>query len=339
MKYLSHVLLAALLHLVVIEAQAVKWDPEEFLGALSNDPQVENHIRSVNRDRLYVKQLGQMRTPEARTALLRIAYARGEDKFGPLTRREAAQRFISASDHKTAGRALLVAQDAEVVDLGLVALIRQPVDAELLVKLGELAVSETALLRSKVAFVLREDPNVSFSEQKAKILLRSMESILQCSDSTNLLSLGDNVFSVKHSLAEFSLSIQASALGTLTDLTRAFWAEQTLPTAGLAREFMVLGQVKAGNDALREEARAIVKGSASLTARFEALHILMWTPTKEDIEATRWVAEHDNFKTTAWAGYFNMPNSEQSIRNKPDAQRQVYMMRFLAAHELRLKGL
>lgn len=278
-----------------------------------------------------------MRTPDAMTALLKLAYTPVTNATSVAMARAAAHEYVYVLRDKALARSLLVAEDSEVIATGLVALIGQPIDAELLAKLAELAVSESGLVRNDVAFVLRRDTNVSFSKQKAKILLQSMESILQCGDSTNLLGVVDDVVDAKQTRAEFALSIQASALGTLTNLPSTFWGAQSLPAQGLAREFMVLGQVKAGNGALREEARSILKGSASLRARLFALHTLMWTPTKEDIEAVRWVAEHDSLKTGATSQYFNMPSSDQSLRDKRDPQ--VYMMRFLAAHELRLKGL
>jgi hypothetical protein len=164
-----------------------------------------------------------------------------------------------------------------------------------------------------------------------------MRSILTCEDATNALSFGDNVFHVEQKSDEFTLMMQAAALGTATNLPSEFWADQELPPTGLTREYMVLGRVLAGDEPSRPEARTVLKGSASVPARCTALDVLMRNPQGEDIAAVRWVAEHDSFKTPAMSGYFNMPGSDRNLRDKPDSQREVYMLRFLAAHELRIK--
>lgn len=314
--------------------RAATWDRNEFLGPKKDAKEVTQLVSRVEKDRYYVAALGKLATPEAMTALLKVAYREPPVQVSPTTARDAAFEYIRAFTDKSDAKPLLLADDLEVVAMGLVALIGKPIDDALLTELRRLSLSESAHVRSKVAFILRDDPSKGHNESKAQILLGSMESVPGCIDATNMLSFGESVFVGKHTLAEFTLTIQASALGTMTNLPREFWRNHPLPPSGLARDFMVLGQAQAGNAAAREDARTILKGSESLTARLQALRVLMWRPTKEDAEAARWIAEHDTFKATASVGYFNMPNADQTTRDKPVSQRQIYVMRFLAEHHL-----
>ena len=285
------------------------WTMNSFLGPKAMEAEVTALVRGAATNSLALRQLGNARTEHGRAALLRIAY--GENAGRDTT--FAAFSYAHSLEDKSQARALLVAKDPEAVVAGLLALIGQQVDPNLLARLSVLMQATHCRIREYGAAVLTGDTNAATAAEKARLIIDSMNSTPSCEDAQSRTSVDEAWFFHPWEYQELALKAQAFALGRMKGITPEFLSNVPLPGSGIPRDYLLLAKDAAGDKSTYPELRRALTNSSSILLRFEVLARLLASPDAEDLAVVRKVAEGDPFVAEPTFWYFMKPGADKTL--------------------------
>ena len=337
------------------------WSTVTFVGKWASDLNVRRHVAIAQTNMLYLDVLANMRTEESQAALLRIAYGEIGDWRAPQAAGKWSQNLISPVN----ARALLAARNLDVQKEGFRKLSGHPLDNALLAKASQALTNDLVQIREIIARLFLSDTNLALTEEKVRLISRSMKTTLACRDAGRLERSMENFCEDGLPAGEVALWVQAGSLGKMEGVTVGMIREHLGSETGVLHEFEILAIAYASNPAARvrhatlaerqlaqaiyatngpafflgdiaarKQLHGVLRNSESLTARFAAISFLSWRPQREDIPVFEWVAANDSFiSKPVDPDYFQMAGADQSLRGKKDAT--IYPLRFMAEQNLK----